>query len=110
VKRIWTPSWTIFSGGWCFLLTAGFYLLVDIVGKSRWFFIFTVIGMNSIAAYCMSHLFGSFISTSLTTHLGAGTFAVFGSAYQTLLLGTGTLLILWLILFWMYRGKIFLRI
>jgi len=110
VKRIWTPSWTIFSGGWCFLLTAGFYLVVDIMGKSRWFFIFTVIGMNSIAAYCMSHLFGNFISTSLATHLGAGTFAVLGSAYQTLLLGTGILLILWLILFWMYSRKIFLRI
>ena len=25
VKRIWTPSWVLFSGGWCFLFLAGFY-------------------------------------------------------------------------------------
>ena len=110
VKRIWTPSWTIFSGGWCFLLTAVFYLLVDLAGKSRWFFFFTVIGMNSIAAYCMAHLFDGFILQSLKTHLGADTFALFGTAYQSLLLGTGVLLVLWLILFWMYRRKLFLRI
>jgi len=110
VKRIWTPSWTIFSGGWCFLLTAAFYFLVDLVGKSRWFFFFTVIGMNSIAAYCMAHLFDDFILQSLKTHLGANTFAIFGATYQSLLLGTGVLLIFWLILFWMYRRKIFLRI
>ena len=24
VKRIWTPSWVLFSGGWCFLLLALF--------------------------------------------------------------------------------------
>src|SRR5262249_34693185 len=29
VKRIWTPSWVLFSGGWCFLLLAGFYALLD---------------------------------------------------------------------------------
>jgi predicted acyltransferase len=32
VKRIWTPSWAIFSGGLVVLLLAGFYWLVDMVG------------------------------------------------------------------------------
>src|SRR5205085_5859424 len=30
VKRIWTPSWVVFSGGWCFLLMAAFYAATDI--------------------------------------------------------------------------------
>ena len=30
VKRIWTPSWVLYSGGWCFLLLAGFYAVMDI--------------------------------------------------------------------------------
>jgi heparan-alpha-glucosaminide N-acetyltransferase len=110
VKRIWTPSWTLFSAGWCFLFTAGFYLLADVAGGSRYFFFFIVIGMNSIAAYCMAHLFDDFISKSLKIHLGGDIFNVFGTSYQTLLSGTAILLTLWLILFWMYRRKIFLRI
>jgi heparan-alpha-glucosaminide N-acetyltransferase len=110
VKRIWTPSWTIFSGGWCFLLTAAFYLVADVMGRSRFFFFLIVIGMNSIAAYCMAHLFDGFILKSFTTHLGADIFKIFGNAYQTLLLGSAVLLTLWLILYWMYRRKIFLKI
>ena len=30
VKRIWTPSWTLYSGGWCFVLLAGFYTIIDV--------------------------------------------------------------------------------
>src|SRR6185312_16661184 len=56
VKRIWTPSWVLFSGGCCFLLLAGFYAVIDATGKKRWSFPLVVIGMNSIAAYCLAHL------------------------------------------------------
>jgi predicted acyltransferase len=110
VKRIWTPSWTLFSGGWCFLFLAAFYGLVDICGQKRCVFPLVVIGMNSIAAYCMAHLFDGFISSSLNTHLGIDAFKTFGTAYESLLHGAAVLLILWLILFWMYRRKLFLRI
>ncbi|RYD29465.1 MAG: DUF5009 domain-containing protein, partial [Verrucomicrobiaceae bacterium] len=30
VKRIWTPSWVLFSGGWAFLILAAFYLVMEI--------------------------------------------------------------------------------
>jgi heparan-alpha-glucosaminide N-acetyltransferase len=69
-----------------------------------------VIGMNSIAAYCMAHLFDGFIGSSLETHLGATAFKVFGPAYEPLVHGALILLMMWLLLFWMYRRKIFLRI
>jgi predicted acyltransferase len=110
VKRIWTPSWMLFSGGWCFLLMAGFYLVIDLWGRKGWSFPLVVIGMNSIAAYCMAHLFDGFIGKSLTTHLGADTFRVFGVAYEPLVRGALVLLVMWLLLLWMYRRKLFLRI
>jgi predicted acyltransferase len=110
VKRIWTPSWTLFSGGICFVLLAGFYWLMDINHRKRWAFPLTVIGMNSIAAYCIAHLFPAFIGQNLATHLGERIFQIFGDAYEPLIRGSSILLILWLILFWMYRRKIFLRI
>jgi heparan-alpha-glucosaminide N-acetyltransferase len=110
VKRIWTPSWVLFSGGWCFLLLAGFYVVVDIIGLRRLAFPLTVIGMNSIAAYCIAHLFEGFIAKNLKTNLGQGFFKFGGDAYEPFLHGAATMLVFWLILYWMYRRKLFLRI
>jgi predicted acyltransferase len=110
VKRIWTPAWTIFSGGWCMIFMAGFYALIDIRGWRAWAFPLVVIGMNSIAAYGMYHLFKGFIEKNLATHLGSNIFKLYGETYEPLAQGIPVLLILWLILFWMYRRKIFLRI
>jgi len=110
VKRIWTPSWVLFSGGWCFLLTAGFYTLIDVKGMKRWAFPLVVIGMNSIAAYCIAELLPGFISSTLKTHLGQNSFKVFGEAYEPLFVGGCVLIVYWAALFWMYRRKIFLRI
>jgi predicted acyltransferase len=110
VKRIWTPAWTLFSGGWCFLLLAAFYAVIEMKQCRAWAFPLVVIGMNSIAAYCMDWLFVDFIRGALKRHLGEGFFNFFGAPYQSLFLGAGVLLVLWLILFWMYRRKLFLKI
>jgi predicted acyltransferase len=110
VKRIWTPSWTLFSGGLCFFFLAVFCWLTEVKGWRKWAFPLVVIGMNSIAAYCIAHLFDGFIGSSLKTHLGADAFKVFGQAYEPLVHGALVLLMMWLLLFWMYRRKIFLRI
>jgi predicted acyltransferase len=109
VKRIWTPSWTLFSGGWCFLFLAAFYVLIDLKKLHAWFFPLMVIGMNSIAAYCIAHLFDRFISKALDTNLGPRFFGTFGN-YAPFAHGALVLFILWLILFWMYRRKVFLKI
>ena len=66
--------------------------------------------MNSIAAYVMDHLFPSFIRDAWKTHLGPKVFDVFGPAYTPFLLGTCVVGSLWLILYAMWRKKIFLRI
>lgn len=110
VKRIWTPSWVLFSGGWCFLLMAGFYAVMDVVKVKGWAFPLVVIGMNSIAAYCMAHLFDGFVSSTFRTHLGVKAFKFLGQPYEPLVHGAAVLAVLWLMLFWMYRRKIFLRI
>ena len=110
VKRIWTPSWVLYSGGFCFLFLAGFYAVVDLAGVRSWAFPLRVIGMNSIAAYCMKELFEDFIRRNLNIHFGERVYAVFGQPYVPLLQGAAVLLVLWLILFWMYRCKAFLKI
>ena len=110
VKRIWTPSWTLFSGGVCFLFLAGFSWIVDVKGYRKWAFPLVVIGMNSIAAYMIAHLFERFISDSFRINLGPHAFEIFGSGLEPFVQGAAVLLVLWLILFWMYRRKLFLRV
>lgn len=111
VKRIWTPAWTIFSAGICFLFLAFFYQVIDIADKKKWAFFLTVIGVNSIAAYVLADGgLRSMISDSLHIHLGQHYDQLFGPAYSTLINGILVLFLLWLILHWMYKKKIFIKI
>jgi heparan-alpha-glucosaminide N-acetyltransferase len=110
VKRIWTPAWTLFSGGVCFLFLAGFSWIIDVKKHRRWAYPLIVVGMNSIAAYLIAHLCEGFVSSSLRIHLGTKPFLIFGSAFEPLLFGAAMLAIYWLMLWWMFRRKIFLRI
>ncbi len=66
--------------------------------------------MNSIAAYFLADYFGRQISEAFRIHLGAAPFRIFGAELELLTRGAVQLATYWLILFWMYRRKIFLRI
>lgn len=116
VKRIWTPTWTLYSGGWCFGLMAAFYLSTDV---ARWgprslpriiVMPLVIIGANSIAAYMLAHLIEHFTLSALHTHLGGGIFGMLGEAYEPLIEGLFVLTIYWLILLWMYQRKLFLKV
>jgi heparan-alpha-glucosaminide N-acetyltransferase len=110
VKRIWTPSWTLFSGGLCFLFLAAFSWVIEVKNYRKWALPLVVVGTNSIAAYLIAHLFEEFTFSSFHTHLGDRPFMLFGSGLYPLMLGTAVLLTYWLMLYWMYRRKIFLKI
>ena len=71
---------------------------------------FVVVGMNSIAIYLMSWTMESFVSGALDRHFGTAISVIAGPTFQPVLHGFLVMLIFWLILFWMYRRRIFLRI
>lgn len=110
VKRIWTPSWTLFSGGICFLFLAGFSWVIDIKKYRKWSFPLIVIGMNSITAYCIAHFLYGFLTTTFRIHLGPNFFDFLGTGLQPLVEGSVVLFCYWLVLFWMFRKKLFLKI
>jgi len=66
--------------------------------------------MNSIAAYVLAHICEDFIQSSFRIHLGMRFLNAFGTALEQLFLGTLTMITYWLILYWMYQKRIFLRI
>jgi heparan-alpha-glucosaminide N-acetyltransferase len=56
VKRIWTPTWTLWSGGVCILILAGFYLLFDLLPLKYLAYPLVVVGANSLLVYCIGWL------------------------------------------------------
>lgn len=110
VKRIWTPSWTLFSGGVCFLFLAAFAWVIDVKKYKKPAFPLVVVGMNSIAAYLFAHLFRDSIESSFRINLSPRLLNAFGYGTEPFIVGTLTLLTYWLMLLWMYRSKIFIRI
>lgn len=110
VKRIWTPAWTLYSGGLCFLFLSAFCWMTEVKGWRGWAFPLVVIGMNSMAAYMIAHLWERFIIDTFRTNLGPNAFQLFGVGYEPLVRGIAVLLIYWLTLYWMYRRKLFLKV
>ncbi|MFQ6036332.1 MAG: acyltransferase family protein [Sedimentisphaerales bacterium] len=106
IKRIWSSSFVLFSAGLCYLLLALFYLVIDMWGLRRWAFGFVVIGMNAIAVYMSTHLFnfrhvGNIFVGNLDKWLGP---------WNDFVQATAAFAVIWLILYWMYRKKSFIKI
>jgi predicted acyltransferase len=110
VKPLWTPAWVLFSGGMCFFILAALYLVVDVYGCRRLVFPLIVAGANSLVAYCLSHLYPAFAFRSLLRLVGPRPFQVFGLSYQPFIYGVSVLVGYWLVLFLLYRRRIFVRV
>lgn len=110
VKRIWTPSWTLVSGGVCFFTLAALSWFIDAKQHRRIAFPLVVVGTNSIAAYVMAELMRNFVESSFRIHLGERVLNIFGAGFEPTIVGALTLCAYWLILYWMFRKRIFIRI
>jgi predicted acyltransferase len=110
VKRVWTSSYTLYSGGLVVLLLAGFYALIEVKGWRRWAFPLIVVGMNSIAIYVMSWTMAEFFGDAIDRHIGNVLAAISGPTLQPMIHGFAVMLVMWFILYWMYRRKLFLKI
>ena len=106
-KNLWTSSFVLVTCGFSTLLLSIFYYLIDVLKWQRWATFFAVIGMNSIVIY---------LSTSLVTwtysakSLFGGVIAAAPMAWHGLLLIVAGLLIKWLLLYWLYQRKIFIKV
>ena len=106
IKRMYTTSYTLYAGGWCFLVTALFYLIIDILRVRKWSFMLVVIGANAIVAYVATQLFSFALVSRIFLH---GLKDDTGRWYP-FLESLGAFAVVWLILFWMYRKKTLVRI
>lgn len=116
VKRIWTPSWVVYSTGWTCGLLAVFHAVVDLAGARRLAFPLVVVGLNSIAFYVMAQLMKPWVASQLRIHLTTAVQVVgvrrhpFEGPYGPIVESAAVLLVLWLIAHAMYRRRIFIRL
>ncbi len=106
IKKLWTGSFVLFSGGLCFLLLAAFYWIIDVLDHRAWAFGFKVIGVNAIAVYMATHVFdfrhlGNIFIGGLSDRLGP---------WNELVQSAAAFTAVWLILYWMYRKKTYIKI
>ncbi len=106
IHHLWTSSLVLFAGGISFLLLALFYLVIDILGYKKWAFFFVVIGMNAIAVYVATHLF----DFTLIGNVFVGGLLRFLGPWADFVESTTALAVIWLILYYMYRNKTFIKI
>ena len=107
VKRIWTPSWVFFSGGWVLILLAAFYWIVEVWNMDWLTFPFVVVGMNSIFIYVLHSTAAGWIRENLRIHLGP---ELFSGYLGPVMERVGVLAVLWLLCWWLYRQRAFLRL
>lgn len=106
IKRIWTSTMTLYSGGWCFLLMAAFYWWVDCLGHTRGLNWLKIYGMNPITAYIIGEVINF---RSIVASVSYGLEPLLGQLYPAWLT-FGNFLILFFILRFMYRRGIFLKV
>ena len=106
IKKLWTSSFVLASSGVCFLLLSLFYWIIDVKGKVKWAFPLKVIGMNAIVAYVLSHVF-NFHQIAEMVLFGLKQFV---ADFNYLVLAIGGFGILYLILWYMYKNKTFIKV
>ncbi len=107
IKRLWTPSYVLYSGGWVMLFAAALYWLVDVCNVGRWTYPFVVVGMNSMVMYLLAALGAGWIRHAL---YACGGHAIFDTTYGPVFESLAVLAICWLICLFLYRQRIFVRV
>ena len=106
IKKLWTSSMVLVSSGYCFLLMALFYYVIDYKGWKKHTGWLKVYGMNSIVAYMLAMC----VNFSCIGHsLFHGLEPYMGAYYQVLITASNAVMV-YLILWEMYKRKIFLRV
>ena len=107
VKALWSPSYVLVAGGYAFILFSLFYWLIDARGCRRGTFFFKVVGMNSLTIYLLQHFVDfsrirDFLFGGIVSHCPVGV--------APLVSALGYVACCWLLLFFLYRKQVFLRV
>jgi len=104
IKKIWTVPFNMLTSGISFLLLAIFYYIIDVKMWRGWILFFRVIGLNSITIYM------GFRILDFPSEFFLGSIIKLAGPYGSSIEWFGVILLEWLMLYYFYKKKIFLRI
>jgi len=107
-KGWWTSSFVLVVGGISTGLLALFYWIVDVKGWRRWGFFFKVIGMNAITLYILVRTVLNY--GFLREYFFGGLIPLLPPAVAEFVAQAGLIALIWLLLLYLYRRNIFLRV
>ncbi len=113
IKKIWTSSFVLLAGGYSMILLGMFYLVVDVMKFQKWCQPFVWMGMNSITVYLASNMLGGF--RKLSARLVGGDVrdyldAHIAKGFGDLAIAIVGLLLAFLLVRFLYKRKVFLRL
>lgn len=107
VRSLWTSSFVLVTCGLTTILLAAFFLLIDVFGYARWAFFFMVFGVNSIAVYMMAHMFDFRLIGNIFV---GGVSGLCPPNVQAFIQAMAAMTVMWLIMYYLYRKKTFIKI
>jgi predicted acyltransferase len=105
IKACWTGSFNLLTSGIGFLLITLFYWIIDVKGWKKWSFFFRVIGMNSIFIYLLTDM----ADPGRITKFILGWTVLWGGFGEIVSI-FGSIMLVWMLLYYMYKKGIFLRV
>ena len=121
-KNLWTSTYTIFMAGWANVCLAMFYWLIDVKGYKKWATPFVIYGMNAITVFVLSglvartmHLIQWTTADGKTTDLKS---AIYDNVFTplaspmnaSLLFAIAFITMMYLVVWFMYKKKWFLKV
>jgi predicted acyltransferase len=107
IKRVvWSSSYVTYACGWSLLLAALFYWVIDVKGYRRWAFFFVVIGMNAITIYLLADI----VNFDHIAKLFVQGVADRAGIFEPLIRPLGIVGVEWLLLWFLYRHRIFFKL
>ena len=106
-KKLWTSTFVLVAGAYSLALFAAFYWVVDVKTWRRWPFFFRVVGMNAIAIYLMQRIVDF---EAVSKFFVGGVAGRMPSACAGAMVAAGHLAACWLVLWFLYRKNVFLKV
>ncbi len=120
-KILWSSSFMVFTAGWACLVFLLFYWVIEVRQWNKLAFPLVVYGMNAITLYVFTGLLVRWVMLSWKVSYHGATTSLTGYFYKTFaslagptigsfMYSTMIIFIGWLLCYWMYQRKLFLKV
>lgn len=107
IKNIWTPGFVLAAAGACMLLLLLFHILLDICPWRKWAFPLQVAGCNALFLYLLVELVPM---RDIARRLTCGVWQGLPAEYQPVAYAGTALFLAWLVVFFLYRRRVFIKL